>query len=140
MSNSSQETLVGDDFVPATLPYDGSSSEKFDEEKFAFPAYESPVPTFAAAYGEDDGPAAPAPAHVPLGARILGPRFFSSHTGGGAGDSLTVPVQLPSADRRAQGHLARQGSGSSQRSGSSVAWSVNSDDAPSMKGRRWVIE
>ena len=132
------DTLPGDDFVPATFPYGDADAEKAGSlEKVAFPERDAPVPTFAAAYGDDERVPAPPPAHVPLGARVLGPRFFAAQPG-------AVPVSLPLSAvdpriQRARGHLARQGSGSSQRSESSAAWSEESE-TPSMKGRRWVIE
>lgn len=134
----SEEPLPGDDFVPATLNY-GASEKEVDEEKVAFPPYDTPVPTYSAAYG-DDALVPPQPAHVPLGARVLGPRFFA----GSNGDPGAAPITLPLAAvdprmQRARGHLARQGSGSSQHSDSSAAWSESSE-TPSMKGRRWVIE
>lgn len=111
------------------LPY----GEKFDdEEKVDFPSYDTPVPTFSAAYGEDVVP--PQPAHVPLGSRILGPRFFAQGQ-----DPVSLPIAAVNPQlQRARGHLARQESSSSQRSESSV-WSESSE-TPSMKGKRWVIE
>lgn len=121
-----QEPLPGDDFEPANLPY-----EKFDEEKIDFPSYDTPIPTFSAAYGDDL--VAPQPAHLPLGSRVLGPRFFNQSTS---------PVQLPTLSAippRTKGHLARQGSGSSQKSDMS-AWSDSSEGGQSMRGKRWVIE
>lgn len=120
----SQETLPGDDFEPANFTY-----EKFDEEKIEFPSYQTPIPTFAAAYGDDL--VAPPPTHAPLGARVLGPRFFAQNQ--------ETQVQLPplgAAPPYTKGHLARQESSSSQRSGSST-WSSSNED---MRGKRWIIE
>lgn len=81
---------------PASPSY--GSDEKFDEEKIAFPSFDHPVPTFNMTFGEDME--APPPAHLPLGARILGPRFFNQSN----------TLELPTSDSppRAKGHLARQ--------------------------------
>ena len=119
---NSQETLVGDDFSPA------HSYEKFEDEKVDFPSYSQPIPTFAASYDE---PEEPTPAHLPTGARILGPRFFNQGN---------LSPESPASSFQ-KGHLARQESNSSQRSGSSMAWSLNSDESSqTTKGKRWVIE
>ncbi|KAJ3559602.1 hypothetical protein NM688_g244 [Phlebia brevispora] len=114
-----QEELPDSDFVPATLPYD----EKFADEKVDFPSFDTPVPTFSAAYGVE--PQMPPRA---LGARrILGPRFFAT--------------SAESFDPQPK-NLSRQGSGSSQRSTRSDASTSSSFYAgsESTMGKRWIIE
>jgi hypothetical protein len=128
---NSQDTL--DD----TLPAHGIGYERMDDEKIDFPS--QPVPTFSAVYGEP--PEEPEPAQLPLGARVLGPRFFALQDGTTA--AQFAPGELPpgAAPAWVPGHLARQGSASSQRSGTSIASSMHSDESGlTMKSKRWVIE
>ena len=104
-----QEQLSDDDeFVPAT-PY----GEKSDTEKVAFPAYEMPLPTYAAPY---------VPPSAPQAGHILGPRFF-------AAPADTSGVQP-------DGSLTRQGSGRSVSSQDSDFSMVSG----SYKTKRWLIE
>lgn len=124
-----QESDDDGDFSPGH----GSGYEKFDEEKVDFPSFPGPIPTFAAAY-DQEVPEEPLPAHLPAGARVLGPRFFNQ-----ANEQVELPTSSASPPRQ-KGHLARQESNSSQHS---VAWSLTSGESAlstSSKGKRWVIE
>lgn len=141
---NAQQSLPGDDFEPATLSYGGNGKESWgDEEKIDFPSYETsfPLPTYAEV-------PPPPPAHMAFAPRTLGPRFYGgAEVGAGAATERPAisidtsvggvnPVQVDLA-RTA---LSRAGSGSSQKSVSSVGSSLDHGSPMGMRGKRWIIE
>ena len=113
-----------DDGEKLFTPYVQDDASEISVEKVAFPPLDHPVPTFSAAFGRNDGGAAPERLQFPN--PQMGPRFFNGSS---------VPFEPAQAHtRKPTPHQHDNGVANHFRSDS------NSSTQSSTSAQRWVLE